>query len=958
MIRKGIIQICFLLSLAMATGAPIFAQAPFFKNIDFDVEKKGTKLNKIYQDSRGLMWLGTNWGLCRYDGINFKYLDKDSVAVSAIGESNDGVLWMGHADGEIEYVKNLSIQKYVPKDSMPKVKITSILFDKQNRLWFGTYGKGLYCYDHEVLYNINMQDGLTDDIVYDLFLAENNTVWAATDMGISVCRLTGGVKKISVINQNNGLPDNIVRSMKKDGAGNIWIALQDKGVCFYDKLTGKIKIPDEVKDWKYGQVNDILPLKREIFIGTEENGIIEIHFGLPALNKMIPVKRKKINFIQQLLLDNNEQVWVISDNTLSIANSNHFQIIEIPFEWQEPIKAITADSTGRIWFANRKGLFTKENNNTAIEKVTPAKDIDYSSIVCLYADYNNTIWIGTYNNGLYHYYPKSGLLEQYTKAKGLVDDNVFSICGAGSEIWLGTLGGATKMDIYSGKPLFRNFTRENGLSNNYVYNVSIDSKNNKWFATDGSGITRLSESGFEHYYPIAGLEKNIAYTTTQDIYGNIWFTGLNSGLFVFDGKKFGRYTIKDGLHDNEILNVVADNKGNLLLAHPDGLELFNIRKELFTFYGPESGFENIRPQLNAYCKTPRNAILIGATEKIIQYYPADSRYTQLPQLEMNDVMIFFKSIGLKDNPTLQYNENHLTFDYAGLWYINPNAVNYQYLLQGYSKGWINTKDHIITFPNLPPGKYSLHVKTSINDDYRYSPELVYNFTILKPFWKTAWFILLALIASGLLVYYFVRLRIRVIRYEQEKDKQKYITQLAVLKNQLNPHFLFNSFNTLMNIIDKDKGMAIEYAEKLSDFYREILMLQDKEMIFVKEEVNLLENYVYLQRKRFGDNLRLRLNISEKHLQSGIPPLTLQLLVENALKHNMITDDKPLSVTIESAQSFLIVSNNINKLDKEIKTKSAGIGLQNIQQRVQLLTGREVKIVQTENEFNVIIPLKQ
>jgi hypothetical protein len=400
---------------------------------------------------------------------------------------------------------------------------------------------------------------------------------------------------------------------------------------------------------------------------------------------------------------------------------------------------------------------------------------------------------------------------------------------------------------------------------------------------------------------------------------------------------------------------VADSKGNLLLSHPDGLEIFNIRKESFTFYGAESGFENIRPQINAYCKTPKDAILIGATEKIIQYYPADARYSQSPQLVMNDVLVYFKSIGITDQVKLAYNENHITFDYAGLWYINPEAINYQYRLKGYNKGWIKTRDHTITFPDLQPGTYTLRVRTSINDDYRYSPELTFSFTILKPFWKTIWFIAAVLLASGLLVYYFVRLRIKVIRFEQGKEKQKLSVQLALLKNQLNPHFLFNSFNTLINIIDKDKLMAIEYTEKLSDFYREILMLQDKEMVTVAEEINLLQNYIYLQQKRFGNNLRLQLNITDTHLRAGIPPLTLQLLIENALKHNSITEDKPLAITIESAQSFLVVSNNINL--QETTAKSAGIGLKNIQQRIYLLTGREVKIIQTESEFNVIIPLK-
>ena len=116
----------------------------------------------------------------------------------------------------------------------------------------------------------------------------------------------------------------------------------------------------------------------------------------------------------------------------------------------------------------------------------------------------------------------------------------------------------------------------------------------------------------------------------------------------------------------------------------------------------------------------------------------------------------------------------------------------------------------------------------------------------------------------------------------------------------------------MNIIDKDKQLAMEFAEKLSDFYREIVLLQDKEMVTVEEEINLLKNYIYLQQKRFGNNLQLSLNIFEAHKKAGIPPLTLQLLAENALKHNTVDENNPLIIKIESAQSFLIVSNNITK----------------------------------------------
>ena len=932
-----------------------FAQAPVFKSILFDKEKRDARISKIFQDKKGYLWLGTNIGICRYDGISFNYLEKDNKQVTAIGENNSGVVWMGHVNGMIEYIENDSLKQFLPEEGLPQIKITDLLFDDQNRLWFSTYGEGIYCYENNVLYNINHDDGLTDDNVYDLLLNDGK-VWVATDMGISICSFKKGKKGISVINEKNGLPDNIVRNMKNDEAGNTWIALQDKGVCYFDNALSKIIVPAELGNWQYGQVNEVLPMKREVFIGTEEHGIIEIHFGLPSINKMIPAGKRKINAIQQLLLDKNEQVWMVADNLLSMANSNRFQVMEIPSEWQDGIKAITADNTGGIWFANAKGVFVKKDNNTPVKKVQLPTGVNYSSIISLFADNDLNIWIGTYNNGLYQYNFYTNQIKQFTTANGLGDNNISSITGKGSEIWLGTLGGATKMDLSDGVPVFKNYSKENGLSNNYVYNVFIDSKGNKWFATDGSGITKFDNNGFTNFDSIPGLEKNIVYTITEDIYSNIWFSGRNSGLFVFDGKKFKKYGIKDGLHDNEILNIVGDNNGNLLLTHPDGLEIFNIKEAYFTFYGVESGFDDINPEINAWCRTSKDAILIGASDKIIQYYAASVGCNQKPQLVMNSISVFFNPIDFNTRKLFNYDENHVTFNYAGLWYADPQAVNYQYQLVGYGKDWVSTKDHIITFPNLPPGKYMFRVMAAVNDQFKNAVPLTYSFVISTPFWKTIWFRLIALLLAVLIIYYFVTTRISLIRYQQEKEKQLLVAKMDVLKNQLNPHFLFNSFNTLMNIIDKDKQMAMEFAEKLSDFYREILLLQDREMVTVAEELSLLQNYIYLQQKRFGNSLQLNLNIFDEHKYTGIPPLTLQLLAENALKHNTVNEDNPLIIKIESAQSFLIVSNNITR--QEGAVKSAGIGLQNIRQRVALLTGEEVKIVKTDAEFNVIIPIKK
>ncbi len=952
MVKTGLTY--FLSFVLLLATSRLVAQAPLFRTITYDIEKKGTKLLTIFQESRGPLWLGTSMGMCRYDGINFRYLDKDSNQVTAIGETANGVLWMGHENGIIEYTSGSGIER-LRMPEHPSSRITRILPDPLQRIWFSTYGEGLYCYDGKSLHHFDVSDGLSDNMVYDIEWQDDSTVWAATDLGITRCRFNKGIRKEGTINATQGLPDNIVRCLSNDAMGKIWIGLQDKGICYFDKHSGTIQIPAEASNWHFGQVNDILVSKKEILIATEEDGVVEIHPGLPALNKMKPAGEKKIAAVEQLLLDRNEQVWMVSDNTLSLANCNHFQIIEIPVAYQDPVKAITTDKDGRIWFANKKGVFTKKDNNSPVEQVRINQKMDYPSIVCLYADKHGTIWIGTYNDGIYRYTPYNGETKHYTKADGLVDNNVFSIAGKGDQLWLGTLGGASSFDGTTAQPKFNNYTRENGLSNNFVYNVYADSKDNIWFSTDGGGISRLGTDGFHHYNNIPGLTKNIVYTSAEDIYGNIWFTGLNAGLFCFDGKSFRHYSIKNGLHDNEILNLVPDNKGNLLLSHPEGLELFNIRRELFTFYGEESGFNEINPEINASCKTTNGNILIGSSDKIIVYYPSETRYTQLPQLVMNDVQLFFKPVEANDQHVFEHDENHLTFNFAGLWYVNPSAVNYVYQLEGNSTDWISTRDHSISFPNLRPGDYVFRVKASINNDFRFAPMITWRFRILQPYWRKTWFVACLLLIAGLAVFYLVRLRFRFLQAKQEKEKQRLAAQLMMLKNQLNPHFLFNSFNTLMNIIDKDKQMAMEFTEKLSDFYRELALLQDKDLISIAEEVTLLKNYIYLQQKRFGNNLRLKLNISEEYLLYQIPPMTLQLLAENAIKHNSITAESPLLISVESAQSFLVVANNINR--HPIKVSSAGIGLSNIRQRVQMQTGQDINIIENEQEFNVIIPIK-
>jgi two-component system LytT family sensor kinase len=187
-----------------------------------------------------------------------------------------------------------------------------------------------------------------------------------------------------------------------------------------------------------------------------------------------------------------------------------------------------------------------------------------------------------------------------------------------------------------------------------------------------------------------------------------------------------------------------------------------------------------------------------------------------------------------------------------------------------------------------------------------------------------------------------------IRLEKDNIQAKYET----LKTQINPHFLFNSLNSLTNLVDKNEA-AVKYIRDLSDFFRYMLGSQDKELVLVREEINLLEKYIHLQQSRFKSNLSMVLDVPESYYHYAIPPLVVQMLVENSIKHNIISKDKPLSVTVRAENETLLVENN---LQKKSGVSGTGQGLRNISERYRLFTTREVIITETSAIFKVAIPL--
>ncbi|PWH84544.1 histidine kinase [Algibacter marinivivus] len=198
------------------------------------------------------------------------------------------------------------------------------------------------------------------------------------------------------------------------------------------------------------------------------------------------------------------------------------------------------------------------------------------------------------------------------------------------------------------------------------------------------------------------------------------------------------------------------------------------------------------------------------------------------------------------------------------------------------------------------------------------------------------------------------------RYQQNKIKeQKVIAGTAsakfdALKNQLDPHFLFNSLNVLTSLIEENPDNAQKFTTSLSKVYRYVLEQKNKELVTVDEELQFAKTYMSLLKMRFEDSIVFTMPESASNPESKVVPLSLQLLLENAVKHNMVTSSKPLHIRIYEDQGDLVVENNLQP--KQIVKKSSGVGLSNIKQRYDLLTNKKVNIHKEANRFAVAIPM--
>jgi ligand-binding sensor domain-containing protein len=957
--KSQLLLFVLLILVTRATG-----QKAYFRSIGMLDEMQQTSITCLYQSDNSYLWIGTGKGLYRFDGndfVPFNGIGKQKpLQVSALFMTTDQVLWIGTRNGGIYHLNGDSLQLFNPEEGNPKVAITGFASDKSGNLWFSTYGEGVYYYNGKHIFNVNTDDGLTDNYCYTITADEQGRIWTATDGGISVCSIENGKKNIRKLTTQEGLPDNIVLSLKNVGT-EIWAGMQDAGICMVDIKTLEVSVPKTSKKWQYGPVNDIVAGKNWLWISTERNGIISIEPESGNINAIYASYGDlNISRISHMYADKQGNYWIATGSQLLLTLGHDLvQFTGFGLTTGKNIHSILISCEGNIWFSNDDGLFVtdKQSKKTNIINLPLNKR---THVISLYEDDNGYIWAGTFGNGLFCIDPKLKRIKLFSEPDGLFNGNILSITGKGNQIWLATLGGAYLCNV-AGDPFtegskcaFINYGEQHFPGNNYIYSVFIDSRNRIWFGTDGNGITMLENGKFTSFDKAQGLKSSVVYSITEDSDGYIWFSTANTGLYRYDGKSLKNYSLDDGLSDLHITGLLADKRNHLIIVHDNGVDIMDTHSNAFLYLSKGVGISAINPDLNVCTLGGKDAAWLGTQNGLIRLQIPDDILTRQPSLQLNRVSIFLSKENYIGTHAFSYNQNHISFHFNAFWYIEPELIRYQIRLKGYDIDWIDTRNTLVTYSNLSPGDYTFEVRASIKGNFTLNDIKTFKFTIEKPFWKSSWFILASILVIILIVYLIIYWREKRLKQRDAIEREKIAFKFQTLRSQVNPHFLFNSFSTLITIIDEDKEVAIDYVEKLSQFFRNILEYRENDLISLSEELKLIETYFYLQKKRYSENLRLDIVVNDNALFSLIPPMVLQMLIENTIKHNVISAEKPLAISIFTDEKFITITNQLQR--KKDKEPSTGIGITNIRDRYALLGFGDIQIVSSCGHFTVKLPL--
>jgi ligand-binding sensor domain-containing protein len=880
--------------------------------------------DKLFAATDGYLWLAKDLSLYRFNGLQAQpihFVQANEAPVTAFVQFN-GENWVGNAAGSLYIQKNEGFKRFKPEEGLPQAAISGLVSDNNKQLWIATKGEGVYCWTGRRLYHFGKEDGLPDLYISDLKFW-NHAIWVATDGGLVRLTFEKGKKSVQSYNRAHGLPDLLITSLLTQGDSLI--------LGFQDASPGFWTVANEYNALPFQQMEGVKLMTRmgdELWWLNHEQQLFVYDFIHQQGRKLNLGSIAGKNRLQQWISDANGQQWWLGNQGLYRHNPA-LMYWTIP---QQGVQAVLADRHQRLWYSTHQGLFYLDaNGNSQSYPLYPAG----SNIISLFEDAKGQLWAGSFGQGLWRI-AANRLQQQHLL---LDNNNIFSITEKNDSLFLATLGGVYASSNVQGNYHFSILSQGN-TGQAYVYQLLVDAGKRLLAATDGKGILLDNQS-----IPTSKEKLNSVISMTFDDQQNLWLSSPQNGLYKYKNQQWQSFPAMS----EEIVGM-GYLQQQLCLVHRDGITLYFPKSQQWRRFHQLHGLPMYEPYTNALYQG-KNEILIGGQHEIIRLRSLENQ--QGVQLKLEAVRLAGQA---HDSSLHRINPGDLplSFHFDALYADDPEAVEFRFKINGYGKEWIRTRNRELILPKLGAGQYSLVLQASTHPDFLHAPTLYWQFEILPPLYLRWWFVTTSLFILALITILIVKNREKRLKRLADLQKESIAAQLETLKSQVSPHFLFNSFNTLMALIETDAAKAAHYLEKLSDFYRHLLQYRETELISLEEEIGLVETYAYLQQQRFGEHFRLEIELNENVRKSLIPPLCLQLLVENAIKHNQINQKNPLAVYIGQEGNFLVVKNKT--VPKSFPEISTGFGLKSLVERYRLLSPQAVEIKALPNSFSVYLPI--
>lgn len=815
-------------------------QAQTGKLFTTDNDLSNSLINTIYQDSRNYIWIATEDGLNKFDGIKFTIYRNENGNIHSLKnnyvrslfEDSKGRFWVGLVNGLMNYDRGNNLFTEIPLYFGNKIiepHVSSIIETKKGEILISTSSDAILKYDPKNnRFNVDNQllTKLCSRYIVSVFEDSKQNLWiASADKGVNCYNQKTG--KIKLFNAPVSLGNNQISSIIEDDNGSIFVGTLSGGLF---KLN-----PDLQRFEPVSYLNNVnnLPIKtlyfdknKRLLIGTDGRGVKIYN---PKTNHIEDFEVQSATFdfshtkVHSILLDKVGNTWIglfQKGVFLSPNHTNKFKYygsksFNNNIIGSNCVMSLYKDNSGSLWVGtDHDGIYAIDNFNHSHHYELRAKSSTISStIMSILEGDNNTLWFGSYLDGLMKFNKNSGSYTCFTNTRTDISNNPSInrvICltkDNKNRLWIGTNGGGVQIfDIATSKFIGQyvsNVNNKGGIVTNWINCFANDGDSLIWIGTyEGVNSVNLRTGKIQTFTKKDKLLfSNIVYSIAVDKHDNVWF-GTSDGLTKYNKKshKSIHYSTIDGLPSNVIRGIVVDEKGDLWMSTHNGISKLIINENKFVNHFAFDGLQGNEFSLGAAFKANNGELFFGGVGGVTSFFPSkvinqkDSIQIFLTGLYVLDKPIVMgQNSGsheiidrfISDVETIQlsYDDNMFSLEFSTFNFVNSERVFYRYKLEGLNSQWINTNPgtNRISFTNLDYGRYTLRVKACVNENV--SVEKIIQIRIYPPWYLTLFAKLIYLLFFIVLIYWVFRYIKERMQYRNEMIRREHIEQINEEKLQ-------------------------------------------------------------------------------------------------------------------------------------------------------------------------------